>query len=483
MEGGEEEEVEVDEEAEAEHQDENALMQSRRQAEGRPTPKEEAWRPISAAERARLVEVVRGLLGSQVTAEPSLTVLAYLEEPELHGCERGLENELTSEVSVGELRPALIRWLWAMPRQHLPRAVEVVLGIPGRTHRDPAAAQAVARRLQAEVDTADDPVLDNLLRHWSDSADIGLVEELLKLVSRDKNRAAVQRALTGLRSTGRPTKQDAEGKGQQRTLESVWRDMLLPPGDGVNWTQEHEDPDTLGVRTQLLGLQEAWPDLEQTNRRTILDAILSVLSRAKVKQQAARIAQIYNQIADPETPQTIVALRVALRKRKTTEADQQQDDTDEETRGAQSCVPREGAGSEAQKKKTKQPDKAVEEPRPTQAEPADRETRERPRPTQVDHEAATQQYLPPQQQGMRARPSSVQDYQATTQDERETEHWTRQQCREEYDRLQQEEQAEALWLAERQEELEVEAAWESYERAAGQPEGPPTHPEWDSDSD
>ena len=217
-----------------------------------------------------------------------------------------------------------------------------------------------------------------------------------------------------------------------------------------------------------------------------------MLPRARVKQQAARIAQIYNQIADPETPQTMVALRVALRKRKATEEDRQQDqeearpptdDTDEESRGAQSCVPEVDAGSEAKKKKTKQPDKAVEEPRPTQTEPPDRAGRERPRPTQVDHEAATQQYFPPQQQGTRARPSSVEEYDATTQDERETEHWTRQQCREEYDRLEQEEQAEARWIAERQEELEVEAAWESYERTAGQLGEPPTHPEMDDGQD
>ena len=113
----------------------------------------------------------------------------------------------------------------------------------------------------------------------------------------------MQKALTKLRSTNRPTRQDRDSGSQQRTLESVWREMLLLPGDGADWTQEHEDPDTLEIRTQLLGLQEAWPGLEQANRRTILDAILNVLPRDRVRQQAARIAQIYNQIGDQETPQ------------------------------------------------------------------------------------------------------------------------------------------------------------------------------------
>ena len=110
VEGEEEEEVEVDEEAEAEpHHDENALMQSRRPGEGRPTLKEEVWRPISTTEKNRIVEVVKALMETQTSAEPSLTVLAYLEEPVLHGCGEASADEPDLEVSMGELRPALIR--------------------------------------------------------------------------------------------------------------------------------------------------------------------------------------------------------------------------------------------------------------------------------------------------------------------------------------------------------------------------------------
>ena len=79
--------------------------------------------------------------------------------------------------------------------------------------------------------------------------------------------------------------------------------------------QQHEDASTLGARTQLLGLQEAWPTLRQVDRRTILDAILGNLSKDRVRQQAARIAEIYNHIDEQGTPQTMVTLRVALRRK------------------------------------------------------------------------------------------------------------------------------------------------------------------------
>ena len=330
--------------------------------------------------------------------------------------------------------------------------------------------QAIARQLQAEVSANCDPVLDQLLRHWSDSTDIGIVEEVLKMAASGESKDAVQKALANLRSTSRPTRQERGTGSQQRTLESVWREMMLPPGDGTDWTQEHEDPDTLGVRTQLLGLQEAWPGLEQANRRTILDAILNVLPRDRVRQQAARIAQIYNQIGDQETPQTIVALRVALRKRRSVEDDHKgatgrlkvvSEDTDEESKGVESCTFEQGKATRSKRLKMEQPDKP----------------KVKPRPTQVDHEAATQQYNPPQRPAVHGRPSSVAEYDASTQDERETERRARQQWQEEYSRMEEEDQAEARYLAEWQEELEVESAWEAFERASGQSMAPTTHPD------
>ena len=192
----------------------------------------------------------------------------------------------------------------------------------------------------------------------------------------------MQKALARLRSTNKPAKQEGADRGQQRTLESVWREMLLPPGDGMDWTQEHEDPDTFGVRAQLRVLQGG-------------------------------------------------------------------------------AVPR------SKKRKTEEPAKTVEKPKPTQ----------------VDHEAATQRYIPPRQHSAYGRPSSIMDYDVTTQDEQETERWARQQWQEEYGRLEQEEQAEAEWLAERQEEIEVEAVWESYERANDQNMGRATHLDTESEQD
>ena len=79
---GEEEEVEVEEDAEVEpHRDTAALMQTRRTGQGRPTPKEESWRPLTRSEKKRIAMVVRALLKFQDKAEPSLTVLAFVDEP------------------------------------------------------------------------------------------------------------------------------------------------------------------------------------------------------------------------------------------------------------------------------------------------------------------------------------------------------------------------------------------------------------------
>ena len=202
-EGEEEEEVEVDEEGTEEQQNEEvALMQAHRgQGVGKPTPKEEAWKPLTATEKGRLAGVIRALLEFQTTVEPSLALLASIEAPPVMcGCNPDSDDERDFAVSFGELRPAIIRWLRSTPRHHAPTALEVVMGIPGRTHPEPATMQSIARQLQAEVQTAYDPLLDQVLRSWADSTDIGIVEEALKMAMEGYRKGPVQQALSRFRN-------------------------------------------------------------------------------------------------------------------------------------------------------------------------------------------------------------------------------------------------------------------------------------------
>ena len=176
-------------------EDEECELQPMMQSHGRPTPKEESWRPLTPQEKERLAKVVMTLLEVQKNAEPSLSIMACLQAPP---GPRDCEAERDIEVSIGELRPAIIRWLRTTLREHVVDAVEVILGIPGRTHPDPILMQAAARQLQAATTVGASLLLDQLLRNWSDSADIGLVEELLRMAVESTNREAVQQALSQL---------------------------------------------------------------------------------------------------------------------------------------------------------------------------------------------------------------------------------------------------------------------------------------------
>ena len=122
------------------------------------------------------------------------------------------------------------------------------------------------------------------------------------------------------------------------TLLDTWESMPPPgPSDGTDWVQQQEDSSTLGARAQLLGPHR---------RRTILDAILGNLCKDRVRQQAARIAEIYNHMAEQDTPQTMVTLRVAFKQRQPDRGGQavdrenegqpssSSDETDKESKGA-----------------------------------------------------------------------------------------------------------------------------------------------------
>ena len=221
----EEEEVPIEEDGELPPQDdETALMQSPSRLEtSRPTPKEEAWRALTVRERQTLASTVRSLLGVQSNAEPSLVALAYVDTPPaLAGCGLSPEEERQYGVSLSEMRPSILRWLWTTPREHVAGAVEAVLGVPGRTHPEPATMQAIARQLQMEVGEPSNPILEQVLRSWSDSADISIVEELLKMALEGAHQKAIQRAITRLRGTRRQSVAAGSDRRQQLTLQRAW---------------------------------------------------------------------------------------------------------------------------------------------------------------------------------------------------------------------------------------------------------------------
>ena len=245
------------------------------------------------------------------------------------GCEGGSEEEEDLAVSIGEIRPAVLRWLWSTPRQHVPQAIAAVLSIPGCTHPEPARLQSTARQLQTEVEPCQNPVLDQLINSWSDTADIGIVEEILKMAAEGRGREAARQALGMLRNS-RKTAGRGENNKQHMTLQGAWSTMIPGRANGSNWTQQTENASTLTSRTQLLGLQDEWPDLIPANRRAILDAILNAPPAGRVQQQAARIAQLYGQIGQDDTPQTLVSLRVALRQPLTSSDQNKNENQDEE---------------------------------------------------------------------------------------------------------------------------------------------------------
>ena len=96
----EEEEVLLEDDAEIDpRHEEAALMQTSRQLKAeRPTAKEEAWRSLTRTEKTRLALAVKTLLEFQISAEPSLTVLAFVEAPAMCGCDG--EGEDDDDLSV-----------------------------------------------------------------------------------------------------------------------------------------------------------------------------------------------------------------------------------------------------------------------------------------------------------------------------------------------------------------------------------------------
>ena len=183
---------------------------------------------------------------------------------------------------------------------------------------------------------------------------------MLRMATEGTHKAAIQRALARLHETRRTQNQGGEERRHQLTLHSVWGVMPRTAADGTDWTQQHEDPATLTGRTQLLELQQTWHDLDAANRRAILDLILQSLPETRVSQQADRVAQLYNHIGDAETPQVIVALRVALRETENTKTEQiEETESDAQSSGGSSGdTEREMRGAERQRKRSKGPKRA-----------------------------------------------------------------------------------------------------------------------------
>ena len=77
------------------------------------------------------------------------------------------------------------------------------MGVPGRSHPEAGASQAAARQLQSAVESDPNPILQQVLRSWSDSTDIRVLEEALKLAAESRSRTAIEKTLDKLRSNRR----------------------------------------------------------------------------------------------------------------------------------------------------------------------------------------------------------------------------------------------------------------------------------------
>ena len=199
------------------------------------------WKALSGDEKRRLQASIQALLPTQDDPEPSLTLLAMTGASPME-CQSNTNNSANVQVAMGALRAPLIRWLRTSPQSSLPEIIRTVLALPGVVHPDQEAMQAVACKIQetAGQQPESEPI-ESLLRHWSDTSDTGVVEEVLRLLARGKWRTALQEALHG---DAPASKEEASSQAARQPPSNFTTSVVEFPTGGSgrgrrrDWSQE-----------------------------------------------------------------------------------------------------------------------------------------------------------------------------------------------------------------------------------------------------
>ena len=141
QESGEEEEVQPDDD----EREKTALMQVQQAVRREEDP---TWRPLSREDRQSLEQALRRLLPRQSNPEPTLTLLAMLGVEAPLNCHATEDETDETLITIGYLRTAIARWMWATPAAELPEVIRAVLGVRGKPHGDALGNQRIARSLQ-----------------------------------------------------------------------------------------------------------------------------------------------------------------------------------------------------------------------------------------------------------------------------------------------------------------------------------------------
>ena len=172
------------------------------------------WGPLSQAVRADLEHFLRRQLELQPHPEATLLLLAQLGARPPDGCSNGsAESSDNEEISVGTLRPGLVRLLWTSPSNLVPTVLAEVLALPGKPHEDPGHAQRTARNLEQSIPTKEQSEAEKVLfQSWRDESDIGIVQEALKLLASVAHQPARKEALQAIKAARAPKPRRARSK-------------------------------------------------------------------------------------------------------------------------------------------------------------------------------------------------------------------------------------------------------------------------------
>ena len=220
---------------------------------------------------------------------------------EARGCQLSSEEEgEPGPVTIGVLRPGLVRLLWTASTRLLPRVIQVLLSLRGKPCEDQAGVQSVARELQESIPTQEQTDMEtSLFTSWTDTVDCGLLQEVLKLLASNQRRRQMLEAAQRIKETRRKQAEKPVGG----------RQLWLGPGScQVRWRRQRH-----GARMR----SHAPSTLVNNYWAAMLDAVMEEVPPEILRRVAAQTAAVYNRVHEDVTPSHLLALRIALRERAT----------------------------------------------------------------------------------------------------------------------------------------------------------------------
>ena len=180
--------------------------------------------------------------------------------------------------------------------------------------------QAAARRFQQTLPTVDqdEEILRNLMEHWNEDSDVGIMEAILTYVANIMHSQALEEALNEFRESrlAARSKKAAQRHADtaQLTLHQAWAMGNIDTDAVMASDPASADlADTMQAQLQLLRLGNQWARLSQLQRKNIVAAVMQDLPDYYITKLADQIAQLYNGAGEPQPPTALLALRIKLR--------------------------------------------------------------------------------------------------------------------------------------------------------------------------